>query len=75
MNGDNNSSWTKKASYKFHEDTLTKPLDVRIIAQPTLQWPMYFVQLTIDEHTVEKEKLSLSKRRHDFRLSRMWRKH
>ncbi|CAF4252633.1 unnamed protein product, partial [Rotaria sp. Silwood2] len=51
INGDNNSSWTKKASFKFHEDTLTKPLDVRIIAQPTLQWPMYFVQLTIDEHT------------------------
>ncbi|CAF3353793.1 unnamed protein product [Rotaria socialis] len=51
LNGDNNSSWTKKASFKFHEDTLTKPLDVRIIAQPTLQWPMYFVQLTIDEHT------------------------
>lgn len=50
-NGDNNSSWSKKASFKFHEDTLTKPLDVRIIAQPTLQWPMYFVQLTIDEHT------------------------
>ncbi|CAF3633254.1 unnamed protein product [Rotaria sp. Silwood1] len=51
INGDNNSSWTKKASFKFHEDTLTKPLDIRIIAQPTLQWPMYFVQLTIDEHT------------------------
>ncbi|UJR09280.1 hypothetical protein I4U23_013525 [Adineta vaga] len=51
VNGDNNSSWTKKASFKFHEDTLTKPLDVRIIGQPTLQWPMYFVQLTIDEHT------------------------
>ncbi|CAF4297190.1 unnamed protein product, partial [Adineta steineri] len=51
VNGDNNSSWTKKASFKFHEDTLTKPLDVRITAQPTLQWPMYFVQLTIDQHT------------------------
>ncbi|CAF1317742.1 unnamed protein product [Adineta ricciae] len=51
VNGDNNNSWTKKASFKFHEDTLTKPLDVRILAQPTLQWPMYFVQLTIDEHT------------------------
>ncbi|CAF3950478.1 unnamed protein product [Rotaria sordida] len=30
INGDNNSSWTKKASFKFHEDTLTKPLDVHV---------------------------------------------
>ncbi|CAF4351216.1 unnamed protein product, partial [Adineta steineri] len=27
VNGDNNSSWTKKASFKFHEDKLTKQLD------------------------------------------------
>ncbi|CAF1333546.1 unnamed protein product [Rotaria sp. Silwood1] len=26
-NSDNNSSWTEKACFKFHEDTLTKSLD------------------------------------------------
>ncbi|CAF4712850.1 unnamed protein product, partial [Rotaria sp. Silwood1] len=52
IDNENNSSWTKQASFKFHEDTFIQLLDVRIIAQPTLQWLMYFVQLKTDEHTI-----------------------